>query len=568
MKRKLSKILLALLSMCSLNCFAAQPTLVVQPGIGTLNDAIAANKGNVIYQLKAGEWYQITSIIQNSDFDLTIIGAEPATPGGMPATLQTGNDAAGAVFGQMFNSLANLTLKNIYFVNCDLSGTIGGQFMTNAATNARTIITKCIFNPTSFGNGFVLSGSNSKNYFTDNLVMNMGHELNPNDGHLFVTDNDTGVGFDTLLVQNNTFVAMGTTMHSGNFNKHIVNFSKWDHNSVILQKSQIDWQNLEREYYWTNNLMFDVQTQPWAVTWQPMPGADSKKPVPSLIYADTVANDVFPSATTQFVQYNLHYRNPKFYTQLVTLNQIAKTNAKPHMYYVPIAWPVDSAKVSRETEMFANRTSFPKWKNGHTLIDIDPQFVDPMIYKRSDSLVQWTNPATQIHAMGLPSGNYPAASTWPKWHWYPSNGSMDLSINSDWPAFNGRYTNPALLTASIEGLPLGDLNWFPAQKAFWLAHKAEIDNHMRGANDAKMTFTGLKDIHTDRFSFYPNPTKDMIALKGVRNADVAICTLDGRVVKTAQNVTILNVSDLRPGYYLITIKEGNLSSTEKLMIQK
>ena len=568
MKNKVSQFVLAIMLTCSLTVYAL-PTLVVEPGTGTLNAAITANQGNVIYQLKAGEWYQLTSTIQNNGFDLTIIGADPATPGGMLATLQTGASVSGAVFQQMFNSLGNLTLKNIYFVNCSLTGTVGAYFMTNGATNGRTIINKCVFNPTGTGTGFSLTGSNSKTYFTDNLVMNYGHELSPNDGFVFNTANTTGIGVDTLLVQNNTFVATGTVLHSGNLGKaNIDNFSKWDHNSIILQKSQIDWQTYEREYYWTNNLMFDVNTQPWSLSWDPMPGADKGKPRSGLIYADTIANDVFPSATLQFVQYNNHYRNPKFYTQLDQINAIGKANSKPLLRYQSLLMPLDSVKVSRETEMFANSTSFPKWKNGHTLNDVDPQFVDPMIYKRSDSLVLWTLNATQVHAFGLPAANFPPASKWAKWWWYPSDGSMDLSINSDWPAFNGKYTNPALLTASIEGLPLGDLNWFPAQKAFWLAHKTEIDAHMRAANDAKMTFTALANVQSETVSFYPNPARDMIALKGVRNADFTICTLDGRVVKTAQKATILNVSDLHSGIYLITIKEGNTSSTERLMIQK
>ena len=75
----------------------AQTVLVVQPGVGTLNAAIKANGGNAIYQLKAGEWYQLDAIIENVDYHLQIIGQEPAVKGGKPATLQTGSDAGGAV---------------------------------------------------------------------------------------------------------------------------------------------------------------------------------------------------------------------------------------------------------------------------------------------------------------------------------------------------------------------------------------------------------------------------------------------------------------------------------------
>ena len=72
MKNKVSQFVLAIMLTCSLTAYAL-PTLVVEPGVGTLNAAITANQGNVIYQLKAGEWYQLTSTIQNSGFDLTSI---------------------------------------------------------------------------------------------------------------------------------------------------------------------------------------------------------------------------------------------------------------------------------------------------------------------------------------------------------------------------------------------------------------------------------------------------------------------------------------------------------------
>ena len=463
MKTKITITLTAMLLLFS-HFVMAQSVLVVEPGIGTLNQAIKTYGGTRIYQLKAGEWYQLSAIIENVDYHLQIIGQEPAVKGGMPATLQTGTDAGGAVFTQMFDAKGDISIKNVYIMNADLLGISGFLFLSNTKSHGRTIIDRCILDPIGSPNGIAVAGGNSKIYFTNNLCNRHGHQLNPNDGFMFVTDNASGFGFDSLLVQNNTFVCMGTGLLSDGFNKNINNFSKWDHNTFVIQKSQIDWSCYEKEYYWTNNLMFDSQTQPWSPTWQPMPGADAGKPLPAMIYADTIPNDVLPSQTIQFVEYNMHYRNPKFYTMLNDLNVQGKKDGKIAINYIPLVWPIDSINKSRETKMFTQHESFPYWRFGNMTTNIDPQWVDTRIYTMSDKYAEWTKIATQIHAMSYPSGNFPAASAWPQYFWDPDG---DVANNLTWPLFNGVYNNPALLIGSIEGLPLGDLNWYPEAKALW-----------------------------------------------------------------------------------------------------
>jgi hypothetical protein len=484
---------------------------VVEPGVGTLNAAIAANGGNKIYQLKAGQWYQLSAIIENVGYHLQIIGEVPAA-GAIPATLQTNADAGGAVFPIMFDAKGDITLKNLYLVNADLTGVIGNEFLHESTESARVIINKCIIDPTSQNNAIVMVSGKNKLYFTDNLSIRMGHQLNPNDGHYFVTDNASGFGIDTMLVENNTFVSMGTNMHAGGFNKYVHNYINFNHNSIIMQKSQIDWSIWENEYYWTNNLMFDCQTQPWNTPWQPMPGADVSKPKPSLIYADTIPGEILPSVRTQFVEFNMHYRNPKFYTQINELNAKGKLDGKTLIYYMPILWPTDSAGICRETAMFMDDVSFPKWKYGSTFAEIDPQWAEPKIYTQSEKFVEWTNPATQIHAMGYASDLFPPASQWPQWHW---DLDGDPSINTAWPAFNGVYSNPALLTASIEYLPLGDLNWFPAAKAVWQANKAAIEAHIKAGNEGRIAISGVDNTTLQNFDVqcFPNPFSDETTIR-------------------------------------------------------
>lgn len=98
MKNKVHKLLItgALLMGFGITTMA-QDTLVVTPGLGTLNAAITANGDAKIYKLQAGQWYGLDAIIEAGPelSGLTIIGEKTS---GLPAVIQVGNAADGSVF--------------------------------------------------------------------------------------------------------------------------------------------------------------------------------------------------------------------------------------------------------------------------------------------------------------------------------------------------------------------------------------------------------------------------------------------------------------------------------------
>lgn len=563
MKNKFTIALMVVLSIFNLNNGFAQDVLVVEPGDGTLNDSINVHKGTKIYQLKAGGWYGLKAPIENVDYHLQIVGADPSVPGGMPATLQTGNDVNGVAFGNMFDAKGDITLKNVYIINADLNSQIGGTFISQNRVGARIVIDRCIIHPVG-GNGVSGGVGNIKTYFTNNIVIDHGHQLNPNDGFMFAFgDAANKNGLDTLYVENNTFVCMGTGIFTGNFGGLVHNVVNFNHNTFVLTKSQLDWATKKMEEYWTNNLFFDANTQPYSNSWQPMPGGDPSKPKPNLIFAAPLDNEVLPCVRPNFVQYNSHYRAQGFYDLVTELNTFAKTKGLPNVYLFPLVWSKDSINC-REAQMF-NSTDYPNFKYGNTMTDVDPQWVDTKIYEHEAKFVKWTRPASYIHTLAQPGTNYPAPADWDQYWWVPSG---DLSLNSVWPVFNGKYTNPQTLTGSIENLPLGDLNWFPESKAIWSANKAIIDAHIKSGNTNKIILSATSENRNPTMKIYPNPAKNELFVTGVQNAEVKIISLDGRILKSVKNVTQVNISDISNGSYLVSVKEDGHISTHKLMIEK
>ncbi len=566
MKRKLNFFPALLVLFFCMNV-SSQDILIVEPGVGTLNAAIKANGGNKIYQLRAESWYQLDEIIEIVDYHLQIIGEVPSG-GKMPATLQTNIDAGGAVFSKMFDIKGDFTLKNVYVVNADLGGVVAQECINQSKDNGRIIIQNCILDPISKGNGIKVTSASTKTYFTDNLVVRQGHRTGLWDGFVFDHWNGNGdIGYDTIYVENNTFVCIGSGIHNSNFNHNKHGYEKFNHNTIALVKCMIDWGVWEEEFYWTNNLMFDVATRLVPRSWNTsLPAMDAAAPNVGLIFADTIPGETLPSERVQYIQYNMLYRNPGFTTLLNDLNTKGAADGKSPLYLLPWVWPVDSSGVSRETAIFNDKVSFPNFQLGNNLENIDPQWEDELIYKMSDSLVSWMNYATQTGDMGYPSDQYPPASKWANWHW---DLDGDPSYNQAWPVFNGKYKNPQLLSASIEGLPLGDLNWFPEKKAIWEANKIAVDIHMHSGSTEKLSLgTGIADKQkASTFSIYPNPVNDNIRIS--KQADeIHIYEISGRKIKSVTNTSSISVSDFPEGMYLLQIKTGNEISTEKFIIKK
>lgn len=589
--KKLYTLLTLLMAMFAM--VQAQEIVVVPPGVGTLNAAIKADSSTKIYQLTAGEWYQLDGIIENNGWHLQIIGEEPAD-GGLPATLQTNQDLEGNVFGKMFDAKGDITIKNIYIMNVDLLGQIGGALLSNTAYSARTIVDNCVMEPVSGGNVILCRGGMDKIYFTNNQVFNMGHMLSPNDGHFFVTDaSTTEEGLDTLYVENNTFVCMGTNMHMGAFTPFVHNFVLWNHNTFVNQKSQFNWSLFENEMYFTNNLMFNAQTQLWAVPWGAMPGHDAGYLLPGLIYADTIQIDsvtyeTLPCERISYVNYNNLYRHQAFYDLADEINALDDNDTVIDVYHMPLVWepgtePFDGLK-SRETLLFEDDATFPYWSYEYDLnwADQDPGWTDPKIAESGEDFAEWTSPATYMHALGFPVDHEKVgpATEWTQWHWDPDG---DNTINDAWPVFDGTYTNATMLKASIENLPLGDLNWYPAQKAQWEAEKDQIFAHIKAGNTEKyqLTSVGSNMIVEQSFSsIYPNPVENqatiMFDMDANGDVEIAIYNTVGQQIEVlmsefrtaGSHQVTFDRSDMPQGVYFCTIKAGAKSETHKMVFAR
>jgi hypothetical protein len=201
-----------------------------------------------------------------------------------------------------------------------------------------------------------------------------------------------------------------------------------------------------------------------------------------------------PSQRRMFWEYNLMYYSP----ELKKVPAYAADNDIELAYLLPMLWDEDvpvsysggveiasPADSCREYRILHDPVSWPYMKYGNNWYDIDPLYNDPMIYSVSDSAGQ--------HILGFyrkvfwEEPGAPEVAALPCYNWDIDryNGYAPDREPVTWPRFDGSYTNPDLLTASQESLPLGDLNWFPEQKFKWYANREMIREHVLDLKEDK-----------------------------------------------------------------------------------
>ena len=129
-----------------------------------------------------------------------------------------------------------------------------------------------------------------------------------------------------------------------------------------------------------------------------------------------------------------------------------------------------------------------------------------------------------------------------------------------------------MLTGSIENLPLGDLNWFPADKAIWMSNKEAIEAHIAAGNTDKIAMLATKTFKgLDKFGFnyYPNPVKNELKLSATNEIkDLTIYNLLGQEVmnrKVNSTNSSVDISSLSRGTYIFKVVIENTVGTYKIV---
>jgi hypothetical protein len=422
----------------------------------TAADGSRANL-NRVYILKAGGYYWNNKTISNN-FPLRIEGETPgSTPETHPATVEMVLDIiTSAAPGKMISCSNSLTLKNLYLIGSDELGTSTYyQPIEVNAVGKRFIFDNCVFERSDFSMIAWAGGSDNDITITNCKFRNL-MERTP-------TQQWAGRGIsvwtdaDSVIIENNTF--FNVNMCAIQIENGVANYLRFNHNTLVnigramTSTSNVWW----KESYFSNLLLVNVYfAGDAACDYSPeyAPGRD-----PRAYYTGMFVVNPMPTRYGTDIGRRILFSNTAAY-----LDSYFKTQYD------------DTVRVQPYTNAITDSffTTFSPSNGGQMLIQ------DTTWLTANPNFTVNPNTPAQLEAM------YNSITATRGYQYYQTGiqgkpyyyglvviGPDTLWAEPSWPLpENFTYSDANLLAAGTDGLPLGDLNWFPTQKADFEANKA------------------------------------------------------------------------------------------------
>jgi Secretion system C-terminal sorting domain len=430
------KLLLSVFFLMLASSMLAQVTLDpnqfvnVQIASDTLSDG-SHDPAKTVYKAESGQFYAFDGTL-NCDFDLTIIGPDngwimhEANP---PAFLQI--PAADGSARDMIHILAggSTRIKNVLIDGNLQNGELVGAFVVNSGG------TKVIFDNCALADCLNFTSRNQASAdsitYTNCVIINLVRKAATPFNGIF-TRIDAAVKH--LTIENNTIVNSSRLL--GNGGQFFTSTLHEIHNSFINQQVN------GHELHWyegiqANNIFYNWSYrgrkattngyEEWFTTWE---------------YHYTVSNKL--DSVSLYNGKNLFYRDPAIQNYYHTDLGDSVMPCVLWNYYVDSTINADN-----------------NFKIGKNYWQFDPMFTNNPT--KLDSMLAWV----KYHWTNGP--------TWPDWRIqvavsYDDQGQPVLNWPQNWDL---SYANDTLLTGGTDGLPLGDLNWFPNALATYQANEAQ-----------------------------------------------------------------------------------------------
>lgn len=193
------------ITVISIQDAAAQRTVMVEPGVGTLNEAIDSDTtetgervdSSTVYILESGGTYLLDGSIEHRGYHLTIRAEDGWTerPRLIPAVDEGGESS------RAFRPRGSLTIHGLYVTNEDELGGYNTRIIRVSENDVTIKVDNCHLDKDG-QSAFRIDGTNTKIYLTNSIVSNIGVSSSPDNGRGV---DDRGNQIDTLWFQNNTF---------------------------------------------------------------------------------------------------------------------------------------------------------------------------------------------------------------------------------------------------------------------------------------------------------------------------------------------------------------------------
>ncbi|MCU7519457.1 MAG: T9SS type A sorting domain-containing protein [Ignavibacteria bacterium] len=566
-----SVILLSGLSSVS---YAQNDTLVVYANSDkTLDQIISADvstggaQAHKVYKLVSTDTTYLFAAAITATSNISIVGKLGLN--GRPATIQPDVLPDASVPGTFLilnkNGIKAL-LKNLYITGQSIAGSVNSPNAIGIivkSDSCRLEVDNCVFEQ---WDQYALNyqGNMDKLFVYNTKFRNMVNSA----GQWYVGEavrNSGGNATDSLVMRNNTFFCVNAYAAAPVTGK-ILKYFEFIHNDVVWM--------FKNPFFAFNVTNAKINDNLFYAAWA---GGISKTEYPwwdqlrspekgSLIDFDTlnvaIAKIFDPQDSTNAnvrmlaeAKRTVEVKNNTYFWPQRVIDYIKAWNDTAHVDSVITATWMNQ----RTTNMFADSTTWPGF------VEANNQNVDPGFGPSIDSVMD-NKPEFGVGFLEYFKAVRTAKISTEVWGYHLQHVMQGVNWIPQWPlpeAKDLKYTNATLLTASTDGKPIGDLNWF------------------------NMAISGVKNYssvvpkHFTLYEAYPNPfnpsTNIKFDLPQSGNVTLKIYDIQGRLVTTILNNEFkisgtyeykVDLNRMASGIYLYTLQQNGQMLTKKMALLK
>lgn len=412
-----------------------------------------------VYRLEWGGFYINEERIE-ADFPLRIVGDLNGEYEffNQPPIIQTWRREDGSIDDKMMMIYSDLELRNLYILGNDDTGDQSNyQPIQIDGSNARHIFDNVVFERSNFAIPAWQGGANNVIIFTNCVFRNK--IPSPVASQWWGRAINTWVDQDTIIVENNTFFNVHYNVLQ--ISDGAAGYVRFNHNTLVNVGRQVIEEIWWRDAFVTNNLLINPRwhgelgdlVREWQIDEPRMThlGIFTIGDLPSRYGPEFGRRIVFGN--------NAAWLDPKFEEYYAAEDIVGS-------YYFTV--PAQEDFLDVYPDMVAVDTLWLDQRPNFGNYPVDEAFVERM----------WT--AMQVNRIDGQDGV-------PYFWGIPEE---DPHVNIVWPLPEDfSYTDAVLMTAGTDGLPLGDLNWFPDAKADFEANKSQYIHDIHAMVSAPVEHT-------------------------------------------------------------------------------
>jgi len=449
------------------------------PQVNALREAImtdtledGSHVQNRVYKLRSGGYYWLNDRITVEGYHLRIVGEQPGDDiASAPAVLQLVEDDEGNVDTRMIVANDDMTLKNLW---------INGQTNTGAqniyqpiyvnASDSRFVFENLVLTRSNFAIIAFDNGPNNiyyRNCVFRNLVGSPADQVWQGRGISIWDDQDT------VVVENNTFfnVNMTALQIEGGAAKYL----RFNHNTLVHMGRAFFTGSWWREAYVTNNLVINGfwhgegaanYTDPNRDEWPP--GSGTPVYTAGMFGIDDLPAQYGPEQGRRIAfANNASWRDPYFD------NNYYADSIRAQWFFNEMT---AEGFFDQYDQMVAQDTM---WLDSQPDLAAYPTDLDGNTNALLDSMIACVN---EIRTGVTPATEY-------FWNLPENQDGSVCNVCITWPLPEDfSYSDENLMTAGTDGLPLGDLNWFPQEKEEFLTNKEQYVEQVEQIPGSRVEF--------------------------------------------------------------------------------